>query len=157
MKSMRRKEKAMKQDEAVQLLTDGEYGVLSTCGNDGEPYGIPLNYVYRKQCIYFHCALTGHKIENITGNPKVSFCVVGKTRVLPSRFSTEYESVIVTGTASVIEGQERYEALLGLLEKYSPTFFEEGKKYIERHELVTKVIGIQIEHISGKQSPPDQQ
>ena len=35
MKEMRRKDKAAGTDEAIQLLTDGEYGVLSTVGVDG--------------------------------------------------------------------------------------------------------------------------
>ncbi len=49
--------------------------------------------------IYFHCAPEGHKLENLSGNNKVSFCVVGKTQVLPDKFATNYESVIVFGTA----------------------------------------------------------
>ena len=62
---MRRKDKEIGTDEAINLLTKCEYGVLSTVGNDGQPYGVPLNYTYKDNCIYFHCALKGHKIDNI--------------------------------------------------------------------------------------------
>jgi nitroimidazol reductase NimA-like FMN-containing flavoprotein (pyridoxamine 5'-phosphate oxidase superfamily) len=153
MREMRRKDKEIGTDEAINLLTNCEYGVLSTVGNDGQPYGVPLNYTYKDNCIYFHCALKGHKIDNIDDNPKVSFCTVGNTEVLPSEFSTNYVSAVAFGVASEVQGTERYDALVLLLEKFSPGFIEEGKKYIEKLDKVTKVIKIQIQHISGKKAP----
>ena len=153
MREMRRKDKEIGTDEAISLLTKCEYGVLSTAGNDGQPYGVPLNYAYKDNCIYFHCALAGHKIDNIESNPKVSFCAVGDTKILPSEFSTEYVSAVAFGVASEVQGSERYNAIVLLLEKFSPEFIEEGKKYIEKLDKVTKVIKIEIEHISGKKAP----
>ena len=154
MREMRRKDKEIGTDETINLLTNCEYGVLSTVGNDGQPYGVPLNYTYKDNCIYFHCALKGHKIDNIEDNPKVSFCTVGNTEVLPSEFSTNYVSAVAFGVASEVQGTERYNALVLLLEKFSPGFIEEGKKYIEKLDKVTKVIKIEIQHISGKKAPP---
>ncbi len=153
MRKMRRKDKKIGTDEAIKLLAGGEYGVLSTVDNDGQPYGVPLNYVYKDNCIYFHCALIGHKIDNITNNPKVSFCVVGDTKVLPAEFSTHYVSAIAFGIASEAQGTERYNALIWLLEKYSTEFMEAGKEYIEKLDKATKVIKIEIGHVSGKKAP----
>lgn len=149
-KKVRRKDREIGTHEAIELLSNCEYGVLSTVGKDAQPYGVPLSYAYKNNCIYFHCALDGHKIENIKENSKVSFCVVGNTNVLPDKFSTEYESTVAFGVASEVQGAERYRALLWLLEKYSPEFIEEGKKYIDQNEKATKVIKIEIGHISGK-------
>jgi nitroimidazol reductase NimA-like FMN-containing flavoprotein (pyridoxamine 5'-phosphate oxidase superfamily) len=59
-------------------------------------------------------------------NAKVSFCVVGKTKVLPYKFGTEYESAVVFGRASEVNGAERHDALLWLLEKYCSNFIDEG-------------------------------
>lgn len=153
MRKIRRKDKEIGKDEAINLLVKCEYGVLSTIGKDGQPYGVPLNYAYRDNCIYFHCALTGHKIDNIAANPNVSFCAVGDTKVLSSEFSTEYVSAVAFGVASEVQGSERYNALVWILDKYSPEFIEEGKKYIEKHDKATKVIKIEIQHISGKRAP----
>jgi uncharacterized protein len=153
MREMRRKDKEIGTDEAIKLLTECEYGVLSTVGNDGQPYGVPLNHVYKDNCIYFHCALKGHKIDNIDNNPKVSFCAVGNTKVLPSEFSTNYVSAVAFGVASEVQGTERYNALVWILEKFSPEFIEEGKKYIEKLDKTTKVIKIEIQHMSGKKAP----
>ena len=155
MREMRRKDKEIGKDEAIDLLTECEYGVLSTVGNDGQPYGVPLNYAVKDNCIYFHSTLTGHKIDNIDNNPKVSFCAVGDTNVLPSEFSTEYVSAVVFGVASEVQGTERYNALVLLLEKYSPDFMEDGRRYIEKLDKVTKVIKIEIQHISGKKAPAE--
>ena len=150
MRKIRRNDREISIDEAVSLLTQCEYGVLSTTDNDGQPYGVPLSYVYKEGCIYFHCARVGHKLDNIENNPKVSFCIVGDTNILPDEFATEYESVIAFGKASEVKGTEWKKALLWILEKYSPGYIEEGKSYIEKKSKATKVIKIEVDHISGK-------
>ena len=150
MRKIRRKDREIHDNETKKLLSNCEYGILSTVGTDGQPYGVPLSYVYKNNGIYFHCATNGHKIENIENNPRVSFCVVGKTKILPEKFATEYESAVAFGVASEIQGVERQNALLWLLEKYSPDYVDEGQKYIEQKDKVTKVVKIEIAHISGK-------
>lgn len=150
MKPIRRKDREISQEEALELLDSGEYGTLSTVGEDGQPYGVPLSYAHKNGCIYFHCARDGQKLDNLAGNPKVSFSVVGKTRVLQEKFGTEYESAIAFGVATEIFGEERYNALLWLLEKYCPDYPEEGRQYIQVKDKATKVIKIEINHLSGK-------
>lgn len=100
--------------------------------------------------IYFHCAKEGYKIKNIRNNHKVSFCVVADTEVISSQFSTKYKSVIVFGTASEAEDKDIETALLLLVEKYSPAFIDEGKEYVARAKNTTKVVKIDIEHVTGK-------
>jgi nitroimidazol reductase NimA-like FMN-containing flavoprotein (pyridoxamine 5'-phosphate oxidase superfamily) len=150
---MRRSDKALPNDDIVRILQEGEYGVLSTVDEAGQPYGVPLNYSLKDNCLYFHCALEGHKLDNLFANEKTSFCVVGRTRVIPAEFTSEFESVIVTGTAAVVLGEEKYEALVSLIEKYSADFVEEGRKYIEKLDSQTKVVRIKIESMTGKLSP----
>ena len=152
MRELRRKDRKIHLEEAISLLAQCQYGILSTVDNEGQPYGVPLNYIYKDNCIYFHCAHHGHKIDNIEDNPRVAFCVVGNTKIVPDKFATEYESAIVFGIASEVHGTERYNALIGLLEKYSPKFIKEGKHYIEQYDKATKVMRIEIEHISGKKA-----
>ncbi len=150
MKSVRRRDREITIQESKTILDKAEYGVLSTVDKDGQPYGVPMSYVYKNDCIYFHCALSGQKLDNIENNAKVSFCVVGNTKVLPDKFATEYESAVVFGVASEIKGAEKRSALLWLLEKYCPDFIEEGKQYIEQNDKATKCFKIEIHHISGK-------
>jgi nitroimidazol reductase NimA-like FMN-containing flavoprotein (pyridoxamine 5'-phosphate oxidase superfamily) len=148
--NVRRKDREISIEMATQLLAEGEYGFLATVGADGQAYGVPLNYVFKNNCLYFHCALEGHKLDNIRANNKVSFCVVGRAKVIPEKFTTAYESAVAFGTASEVQGNEKHEAMLSLLEKYSHEFMEEGKKTIDKYIKITTVIKIDIRHITGK-------
>ena len=151
-KKVRRMDREIeREEEVVELLISGEYGVLSTVDGEGNPYGVPLNYVYKDSSIYFHCATLGHKLENMLNNNNVSFCVVGFSQPIPEKFSTKYESAVVFGKAIEIDGdKEKYDVLLALVEKYSANFIEEGKVYIKEQQNSTKVIKIEINHLSGK-------
>jgi len=150
MKELRRKDRGIPESEARELLERGEYGVLSTISTDGAPYGVPLSYCVIGDAVCFHCAPGGHKLENIAADSRVSFCVVGRTEVLPEKFSTRYESVIVTGRVMEFSGDEKQRALEGLVEKYSPGFREGGARYIATDGPRTRVFGITIDAISGK-------
>ena len=147
---IRRKNRAISSERAMQILSQGEFGVLSTVDAENQPYGVPVNYVLVNNCIEFHCATSGHKIDNINHNDNVSFCVVGKTQVLPSEFSTKYESVIIFGHISELSGSAKRDALVFLISKYSPDHIEAGLEYIERLIDKTGVYSVSISEISGK-------
>ncbi|MFA6690919.1 MAG: pyridoxamine 5'-phosphate oxidase family protein [Saccharofermentanales bacterium] len=147
---LRRTDRAITEAEARELLKRGEYGVLSTCGPDGQPYGVPLSYCVLDNALYVHCAPEGHKLANMTANNLVSFCVVGTTELLPERFSTRYESVIVSGRAEEVFAGEKQRALEGLVAKYSPAFRDEGTRYIAAMSDRTRTFRITIDSISGK-------
>ena len=146
----RRSDRAIPESEAREILDKGEYGILSTMSADGQPYGVPVSYACGQDVIYFHCAPTGHKLENLSGNNKVSFCVVGQTELVPEEFGTKYESVIVLGKAFEVSEAEKRQGLLGLIEKYSSEFIEKGRQHIEEDHGKTKVYKIVIEAITGK-------
>lgn len=147
---MRRFDRAISEDEAKLILEKGEYGVLSMINTENRPIGIPLNYNYLDGNLYFHCALEGEKLDSILHNPFVSFAVVGNTKILADKFSTEYESVIVSGRARIVTATEKRKALESLLNKYSSDFIESGLEYINRAEEATNVIRLAIDEISGK-------
>jgi len=149
-KEMRRKDREIFNEDIEHILVNGEYGTLSTIGDNGYPYTVPLSYVYCNKSIYFHCAEDGYKLQNIQQNDKVSFCVVTDTEVLPSKFSTKYRSVIVFGTASIVTGDLKETILIHLIDKYSHDFLEEGKKYVEKAKDNTKIMEIHIKHMTGK-------
>ncbi|MBP2032793.1 nitroimidazol reductase NimA-like FMN-containing flavoprotein (pyridoxamine 5'-phosphate oxidase superfamily) [Clostridium algifaecis] len=149
-RKMRRRDRELKNDEVIEILKNNDYGILSTISQNGYPYGVPISYVYINNSIYFHGATEGHKLDNILNNSKVSFCVVGQTCILPDKFSTKYESVIIFGMAVEVFDDEKSLTLLEILNKYSPDYIEKGKEYIKNASKATKVIKINIEHISGK-------
>ncbi len=150
MEKLRRKDRAITEEEAVALLNKAEYGVLSTVAENGKPYGVPLNFCIINHCIYFHCAVEGQKIDNIKQNKSVSFCAVGNTEILPDKFGTKYESIIVSGEVEEVFDMNKQKAMEGLLHKYSSEFFDKGIKYIEGLRDKTRVFKITINTLTGK-------
>jgi len=147
---MRRKDRSISQQEAMAILQKAEYGVLSIASLDGEPYGIPLNYCVIGDAIYFHCAIEGRKLDILSRNDSVSFCVVGDTEVLPEKFGMKYESVIISGAAQEVMRSEKQLALESLLKKYSQAFYNEGIEQIKPNINRTRVYKIIIQTITGK-------
>ena len=147
---MRRQDRQISESEAIEILQKGEFGVLSMCTPDSGGYGIPLNYALKNKAIYFHCALEGSKLEYLRKNNRVSFCVIGRTNVLPSQFGTMYESAIASGVVTGVEGDEKHEALMLFLEKYSADYIQEGTEYMIKAFKRVKVIKLSIETITGK-------
>lgn len=149
-REMRRIDRALPQEEIETLLNNGEYGFLSTVGNNGYPCIVPVSYVYLENCIYFHCATEGQKLDNIRQNDKVSFSVVGDTKILAEKFSTNYKSVVIYGRAKEVEDEYKSKLLMELIKKYSNEFYEKGMKYVENAKDKTMLIKIDIDHITGK-------
>lgn len=149
-REMRRKDRETSEEETCQLLAVGEYGVLSTVGSDGEPYGVPLNYAYREGEIFFHTAPEGRKVDNLVSGAPASFCVVGETEIQPEMFSTRYQSAIASGEIRELAGEEKISALGWLVEKYSSDFRQQGAEYIASSQSLTRVFALRPRRITGK-------
>lgn len=152
-RELRRKDRAIDQDQAWSILEKGEYGVLSTVSADGQPYGVPLHYAVVDGAICFHCATSGHKLDNIAANDRVSFCVVGRCEVMPDKFATIYESVVVFGRAVEVPDANKQKALEALLDKYSGDYRAEGLEYTRKVYNKARVFNISVEDIRGKARP----
>ncbi len=152
-REMRRKDKALSQEELNEIMAREEYGVLSTVDADGMPYGVPVNFVYdaREGKIWFHSATEGHKVDNLAFNAKASFCVVTDVALIPDDFNTKFRSVIAFGqVAEVTEEEERLRVFRKLLHKFSADFKEAGEKYIAASGKAAKVYALTVEHITAK-------
>lgn len=149
---MRRTDRHLSREAAMEILVNGEYGILSTVSKDGQPYGVPLSYIVKDDCIYYHCTdAGGNKHDNILDNSKVSFTVVGNTQVLPEKFGTLYDSVIVFGESVIIyDEEEKLSALRELIKKYSAAYIAEGEKYIKAAVSKTMVVQVAIRDVTGK-------
>ena len=153
-RDMRRKRQLLSQEESEEILHRGTSGVLAVLGDDDYPYAVPLSYVYDGQRIYFHSAKSGHKLDSISKNPKVSFCVVDQDQVVPDEYTTYFRSVIVFGTIRILHDEaEKREAIEKLAVKYAPDDTEENRnKAIEREWNPLCMLEMTPEHISGKEA-----
>lgn len=147
---MRRTDRQLSQEQVTAILERGTHGVLSTVDAEGQPYGVPVNYVFYQGAIYFHSAVDGHKLDNVQVNPHVSFCVIDKAELLPQQFSTDFASVIVFGEARMVEGEEKLQALTWLVEHLAPGQGQTSARYIEKNQEQTGIVKIEIAHLTGK-------
>ena len=146
--SIRRKDREIPLQEAIDLLERGSYGVLATAGEDGWPSATPLSYVYADGAVCFHCAPEGRKLRDIAAGNRVCFTVVGNVQPV-KEFSTKYESVMMHGTAELVGAPEEKIRLLRLIaDKYCPG--EDASGTIERGLAKTAVVKITPVQISGK-------
>jgi nitroimidazol reductase NimA-like FMN-containing flavoprotein (pyridoxamine 5'-phosphate oxidase superfamily) len=111
-------------DEIKQLLKKCRVGRLATLGEDGYPYVTPLNYVYFKETVYFHCALKGEKLTNISRHEKVGFEVDIPLAYLDTNYDKSmppcevgqfYQSVVIRGRAEIVDHMEEKIAALNAL------------------------------------------
>jgi nitroimidazol reductase NimA-like FMN-containing flavoprotein (pyridoxamine 5'-phosphate oxidase superfamily) len=149
---MRRSDRETSREEALDILAKAEYGVLSTVGSDGSPYGVPLSFVVIGEDIYFHGAATGHKLDNIAHESRVSFCAAEEAEAFYyGDFSTTFESAIVFGKAVLVEDPaEKEKALTALCVRYVPEHADKAAEAAAKAIDHTAIIKLSIEHITGK-------
>ena len=151
-REMRRSKQLLSLEDTVVVMNRCTNGVLACLGDEDYPYAVPLSFVYFNGKIYFHSAKTGHKIDAMTKNPKVSFSVVDEDTIVSEKYTTYFRSVIAFGKARIVEGEEGKDAFEALIEKYSGDQSKESKN----KEIIgcskAGVIAIDVEHITGKEA-----
>ena len=154
---VRRQDRLLDEKSALGLLKTGEYGVLSVMCTYTGVYGLPLSYVWNdEKALYLHCAQEGRKLRCIDSGNSVSFCVVGKTNVIPGKFTTEYESIILECSAHRnLPEEERMKALALWVEQYSPGERAAGLEYARKLSGITEIIRLDIIKWSGKRKRVD--
>lgn len=132
----------------IEFLNNQPVGRIASIDINGYPQIIPMNFVYlqqnypnnnladtirRSDAVYMHSYPLGEKLDNIKRNSKVGFEVDQHICFLPSYYfhptdasqaDTLYISVVIKGTAFIVEdNEEKAQALNGLMKKYQ----KEGK------------------------------
>ncbi|MFA7341757.1 MAG: pyridoxamine 5'-phosphate oxidase family protein [Candidatus Methanomethylophilaceae archaeon] len=146
---------AMGSEEILSFLENNQCGVLSTTGEDGYPYGTPMDFVLLDDRVYFHGRGVGEKISNLKRDPRccltVHRCHGHEVFQDGKRITTVYDSVVLRGEASVLEDREYKErALLALCRKVVPSYASVDDKAME----MTAVIEMRVVHASGKRHRP---
>ena len=151
-REMRRKKQLLSVEDTKIVLDRCTNGILACLGDEGYPYAVPLSYVYTEEKIYFHSAKTGHKVDAILNNPKVSFTVVDEDTIVSEEYTTYFRSVIAFGKARIVENSERITAFKALVNKYSGNQPEENKNSEIDRCTQAVIIAIDIEHLTGKEA-----
>ncbi|MCR5089727.1 MAG: pyridoxamine 5'-phosphate oxidase family protein [Oscillospiraceae bacterium] len=151
-REMLRIRQALPKAECLEILKQEPRGVLSVIGDDGYPYGMPINFWYCEEDgkIYFHGGQKGHKIDAMKKCPKVSFCVWDQGYRREGEWALNIRSVIVFGRIEWVEDHERAMEISRSLSLR----FTEDREYIEKEIQHagprTLCFALTPEHISGK-------
>ena len=152
-RDMRRKRQQLSDEESIGILQKAASGTLALLGDNGYPYAVPISYVYSEGKLYFHSALSGHKVDAIRNCDKASFCVIDKDEVKPEKYTTFFRSVIAFGRIRIIEDETEKLAIAQLLgNRYNPNQDEALQKEIEHGLNRMLAIRFDIEHLTGKEA-----
>jgi len=152
---MRRHDRQLSNNAALELLRQGTWGVLSLAGEIA--YAVPINYVLddvqnaRWPDIFFHCAMEGKKLAYLKKNSSACLCVVTKAQVVPEAFCTDYESVMVMGRAKIVpDAGERLRILRLFGQHFTPFSLEEIDAYISPRDARVCLVRLCPTEVSGK-------
>lgn len=151
-RKMRRFKQELSLADCIQILKNEPRGVLSVIGDEGYPYGVPMDHWYDVESghIYFHCAKEGHKIDSIMRCDKASYCVYDKGYRNEGEWALNIKSVVVFGRIKAVEDEDlKVKICTELCRK-----FTDDKEYIRRelNSAGSRVLCLELipEHISGK-------
>lgn len=146
---MRRKDREKDAQWALDTMKAAPYITVAMTRPDGTPYAVPLSLAEHNGKWYFHCALTGEKIDILEQNPHV--CLTAVTEHDPFfeesklDFSTRYKSAIAFGIAeTVTDDSEKTEALRAICMRYLPANMEHFDAAIRRSLKATAVVRITL-------------
>lgn len=147
-----RKKQQLSREESIAILKAEPRGVLSLQGDEGYPYGLPIDHWYNEAdgCLYFHGGKRGHKADSIRRCDKASFCVMDAGYRREGEWALNIKSVIVFGRIQILEDREEAIAMVRqLCLKYTRDmdFIEREIRESGRNVQVFRLVP---EHITGK-------
>lgn len=151
-RKMRRFKQQLSDKECIAVLKAETRGVLSMLGDDGYPYGIPMNHWYCEADgkLYFHGTKEGHKIDAIQKCSKVCYTVFDKGYRNKNEWALNVKSVVVFGKISLVTDEEKANVICTALCRK----FTDDEEYLKREleGFLSKVQCLELtpEHITGK-------
>jgi nitroimidazol reductase NimA-like FMN-containing flavoprotein (pyridoxamine 5'-phosphate oxidase superfamily) len=151
-REMRRSRQQLSEKESMEILENGTAGVLALSGDEDYPYAVPISYVYCGSRLYFHSAVSGHKIDAVQKSNKASFCVISQDHIVPEEYTSYYKSVIAFGRIRLLtEESEKRAAAELLAKKYHPADTPAGRSAtIGQAWPRMALLELRIEHLTGK-------
>lgn len=147
-----RKKQVLTSKQITKILNTEKRGVLSVYGENGYPYGLPINFWYNEDngYIYFHSGKNGHKNDAIAKNNKVSFCVYDEGYKKDGEWALNISSVIIFGKIHILDDWEKSLEIYRRLSLKFTSDTDYIDTEIEKFAKNTICYELQPEHITGK-------
>lgn len=155
---MRRKDREIKEKNEIEEILNNGFVCHLALSQDNMPYVLPMLYGYEDDCLYFHCAQVGKKLEMLKENPNVCFEIETTNRDIvenggnPCDWGLNFKSVIGFGEAHILEiYDEKIKGYNVLVKKIAPpNYVHSDDLYIEKKVAGTVIIKVEIKSITGK-------
>ncbi|WP_148790313.1 pyridoxamine 5'-phosphate oxidase family protein [Campylobacter concisus] len=166
---MRRKDRELGRDEALEIIDNCEYAVISCVDDEGEIFSVPISPVRVGESIFIHGATAGCKAKLLQDGRKVEFVCVsfnkvphlseseldtikGDGKALGGKvFTTEYKSAIAkTRVYEITDEAKKYEILKILSQKYTAYAMSTFDVAAEYGLKIIKIYELKIESLSAK-------
>ncbi|MHA1368045.1 MAG: pyridoxamine 5'-phosphate oxidase family protein [Candidatus Heimdallarchaeota archaeon] len=156
MKGIRRKEKAIEDvAELKEIIRTAQYVTVALC-KDNEPYLVSLSHGYdpNKNCVFFHCASEGKKMDILKENNVVWGQALIDKGYIQGKCDHLYATVQFKGTVVFIDDfEEKKDALLNMVHKLDDNPDDVAEKQLTEKSIARVTIGrIDIEYMSGKEA-----
>ena len=153
---LRRKDKEITdQSDVKKILKETKYITLAMA-KENEPYLVSLSHVYdeEKNCIYFHCANDGKKIDFIKANNIVWGQAIKDYGYHVGECSHLYATVMFKGVVTFIKDDEEKRHIFKIMMEHLDPESESMKERLLKSDGIpsTTVTKIDIDYISGKKS-----
>lgn len=151
---MRKKDKEIKDKKLIEFIMKRATVCRIGLSENNVPYIVPLSFGYKDNCLYFHSAKEGKKIDMIRRNNNACFEIDIDSEVVKGEnacgWTMKYYSIIGFGRAFLIEDFEEKRKVLDIvMEHYA------GKSSLEYSEQAVNnaaIIKVEIESMTGKKS-----
>ena len=151
-RELNRIKQKLSMEESIAVLQQEPRGVLSVIGDDGYPYGMPMDHWYNDAdgCLYFHSNKKGHKVDAMNRCSKASYCVYDQGFLREGEWALNIRSVIVFGRIEIVEDYNTAMAIVRQLSlKYTDDIAYIDRE-IQQSGKNTLVFRLVPEHITGK-------
>lgn len=128
---------------------------------DGQPFVIPTIYARRDDRLYLHGSAVSRMLRTLAGGVPVCVTVTIVDGLVLARsvfnHSMNYRSVVVLGTAAVVEGEEKVEALETIAEHVAAGRWKEARTPSANELKATLVLSLPLDEASAKvrTGPPE--
>lgn len=156
---MRRAEREVKDPKALREILDACKVCRVALTDEQGIYIVPLNFGYAfhngSWTLYFHSAKEGRKMRAIATSPQVAFEMDGAHRLIRADqacgHSFEYQSIVGSGRARILEDlEEKKKALALLMEQQT------GMEFAITDQMAqgVAIFCIEVQSIAGKRNKP---
>jgi uncharacterized protein len=153
-KTVRKKEREITGRKEIESIIQNAHVCRVGFTADDQPYIVPMFFGYEDNCLYFHCATEGKKLDIIRRNNKVCFEVDIDDHTIkppgrPCGWSGKYRCVMGTGEAFILERfEEKVKGLNIVTGHYGGNWYD----FSEQELINVGIIKIEISEMTGKKA-----